>query len=707
MIYKFYNLSRSFLIFNYVPLVYIFINLIYISIILQRSSGINYLIDNNESYGIIREVLVRKDFGWLNGFGLFDESTSNLGADHPVVYTHSGNSPRFIPLVLVLLGFQDPLLIYYFSVLIVSSVILFTLYKFLSLFFSKFTVNVTVCLFVLNYFSFTQGQFQIYQSFRYMNFLIFLYIILKLLFVNKLSKFHILSLSASTFLIALGDLTFSFIVLLFYVFFYISFRNRIKSYISRVFLLSWLSGTCLLIFQLLKYYGINGLVQDIEQTFKLRSFGSVDAYENAILFSINTNTVNLYANNTGVYGFYDFFSRLSSEFLLNFELLDILTLLGVAFLFFYTLWNYISNKTLRSFTELVICTFIFINYLLIFKITYSNDVFWFSINNDVVFFNFFTSINVSNLIWILPCLIGFFIVKLYFKLTLLFIFRILMFLSICAYFLSTLDESFTYSYMINSIIIFSVIVYLILLSPKFYQALMSDKSYSVLIKVAGFYIISVSLVNFILPGYFKNAYFSHNYFLFVVFNYTFIAISISIILLPIQKFPNNQIFVSSLTAILLTLLMLKTLWVNYDHHKLLKSNRFQGVISFLQQNNLSDSGFVSDNYPGFISLFANTWGHWDSAYMQKRYDVGCKLAFDRRANNNRTIRVDKNIFPKYYISAPPINNLQVPYYIKNGESIKIAWLAQLKNNMLPGDKIIFEETDSLTGSLIIELSPCT
>jgi hypothetical protein len=139
----------------------------------------------------------------------------------------------------------------------------------------------------------------------------------------------------------------------------------------------------------------------------------------------------------------------------------------------------------------------------------------------------------------------------------------------------------------------------------------------------------------------------------------------------------------------------------------LKSNRFQGVISFLQQNNLSDSGFVSDNYPGFISLFANTWGHWDSAYMQKRYDVGCKLAFDRRANNNRTIRVDKNIFPKYYISAPPINNLQVPYYIKNGESIKIAWLAQLKNNMLPGDKIIFEETDSLTGSLIIELSPCT
>jgi hypothetical protein len=248
-----------------------------------------------------------------------------------------------------------------------------------------------------------------------MNFLIILYILTKSLLLPNLKKFDKLSISTSVFLIAIGDLTFSAIVILFLVLFYLGFRNRMKIYVLRVILISWFAGTSLFIFQLFMYYGINSFLQDMQQTFKLRSSGIENAYEIATSFSISTNTVNLFANNVGVYDFYNFFSRLSSEFLLNFELLDLLTLVGIIFLFYSTFLNHLSKKKSVLSIELIICFSIIVVYLLIFKITYSNDVFWFAINSDTAFYNLLKSINFASLILFLPIFIGLLMVFFYFK----------------------------------------------------------------------------------------------------------------------------------------------------------------------------------------------------------------------------------------------------------------------------------------------------
>jgi hypothetical protein len=509
-----------------------------------------------------------------------------------------------------------------------------------------------------------------------------------------------------SFLIAIGELSFSLYFVMF-MFLMLLMFNNLRNFRFINILIFWGTGTAYFIYQLIKYYGFDGLTKDILNTYLQRATGQKLNYQEIQEFAVQNDIVNLFAEyNPGPFSFNNFFKSLNSEYVLNLEFTNILAIFGSIIVFALAIIKYLNFRTKENlFLVSVSIAILMFGSMLYYTSSLDSSsgsiiaiktMFYSDLNYYILFFSVLLANLIKN--------------KNKFLRTL----RILL-LSISGFILWKILTQKDYSlYAFTEIVL--VILVLVLLNyvinwiKDYYLNIVRDKIISDLIVNFTYYsialIIPAVVLNIALPGYLNNEIYSYQRpFLFI--NYYFcLAILFKIIFFRrTNKLSNLKLFDLIIIVFVVALtISVSIAYKSYDDR--LNANRFQGIISFLQENELSDSGFVSDNYPGFISLFANTWGHWDSFYLQKRYDVGCKLAFDRRANNNRTIRVDETIFPKYYISAPPINNLQVPSYLQNGDSIKIAWLAQLKNNMLPGDRIIFEESDSLTGSLIIELSPC-
>src|SRR5438045_3611241 len=83
------------------------LTLVYIIIysgILIVSHGRPYVLDNNESFSTLLHATNMYRFGLGPTAGLTDESNGPDAAQHPYVYTHQGNFPRFWALLLYVLG---------------------------------------------------------------------------------------------------------------------------------------------------------------------------------------------------------------------------------------------------------------------------------------------------------------------------------------------------------------------------------------------------------------------------------------------------------------------------------------------------------------------------------------------------------------------------------------------------------------------------
>jgi hypothetical protein len=71
---------------------------------LTSTAGLPYVLDNNETYSSLVHATNMLRFGVRGTFGLTDESYGFQVAQHPYVYTHQGNFPRFYTLLLYVLG---------------------------------------------------------------------------------------------------------------------------------------------------------------------------------------------------------------------------------------------------------------------------------------------------------------------------------------------------------------------------------------------------------------------------------------------------------------------------------------------------------------------------------------------------------------------------------------------------------------------------
>jgi hypothetical protein len=73
---------------------------------LASTRGLPYVLDNNETFSSLVHARNILHFGVRQTFGLTDEANGPETAQHPYVYTHQGNFPRFYALLLYVLGAQ-------------------------------------------------------------------------------------------------------------------------------------------------------------------------------------------------------------------------------------------------------------------------------------------------------------------------------------------------------------------------------------------------------------------------------------------------------------------------------------------------------------------------------------------------------------------------------------------------------------------------
>ena len=71
---------------------------------LESTRGLPYVLDNNETFSSLVHATNMLRFGLRETLGLTDEAYGLEPAQHPYVYTHQGNFPRFYALLLYLLG---------------------------------------------------------------------------------------------------------------------------------------------------------------------------------------------------------------------------------------------------------------------------------------------------------------------------------------------------------------------------------------------------------------------------------------------------------------------------------------------------------------------------------------------------------------------------------------------------------------------------
>jgi hypothetical protein len=75
-----------------------------LSAFLASAQGLPYVLDNNETYSSLVHATNILRFGVRQTYGLADESYGLEPSQHPYVYTHGGNFPRFYTLLLYVLG---------------------------------------------------------------------------------------------------------------------------------------------------------------------------------------------------------------------------------------------------------------------------------------------------------------------------------------------------------------------------------------------------------------------------------------------------------------------------------------------------------------------------------------------------------------------------------------------------------------------------
>jgi hypothetical protein len=72
--------------------------------LLAFTDGLPYVLDNNETFSSLMHARSMMRFGVRETLGLTDEAFGPAPAQHPYIYTHGGNFPRFYTLLLFVLG---------------------------------------------------------------------------------------------------------------------------------------------------------------------------------------------------------------------------------------------------------------------------------------------------------------------------------------------------------------------------------------------------------------------------------------------------------------------------------------------------------------------------------------------------------------------------------------------------------------------------
>ena len=683
----------------------------------KQVNGIPYLIDNNETYGLIREIQYRfKIEGTIKTY-LFNEATSNNPLDYPIVYTHEGVSSRFFVWSLMALGLKSTETIIITLALIFGSLTITYFYKFIENFFNQKIALLVTIIFMGNYLLFNQAQFQIIIITRLALSLFVYNTILKYLKKIKVSNLELILSYFATFTIILGNPIFALYFFMSIILIILLFKEARNKIILRHVYVS-ITAAAVFILQLINYYGFVNFLRDLEITYLLRARGSDTLFNQAQKLSIDTNTVNLYASYTNENLDLNYVLKiLNTDYLLNSGITNLMAICGAMFLmliFCFRVYK-IKNNIIANISLAILSSLVLYLSSKIYQSSYRDNQFWAKLNGDEYIYRIYDGLALKNIIIILIVVTTISLIKYLQKLRnvagKIYITLFNIFLLITIYYLQSdflkknLIEVGILTYFGNLFLIQRI--GLAEIKVFLFEKLLRNDHIVAVLKFICIFLISGILVTLLIPGYVNNEYYGFKRSLIMLYYYLLICLFLFVLygfFKTIWEYEKNKLRIINSIFFLIILSKVSITFLNYD--KLFDMSRLKPVQDFLLKNELKDKGFVSDNYPGAISLFAKTWGHWDSQYLGNRKDLGCLLAFDRKANNNRLVRETSSIFPKYFISVPPINYEQFIYYHDLSKKGQFPRLDYVINNLLSEDKIIFEERSSVTGSIIIELDSC-
>jgi len=318
------------------------------SFFLIHTNFLPYGMDNNETWSNLAHAKNAYDYGFSKSKGLADEAqdfTGNHPERHPLVHTHQGDFPRLIPTVLYFCGFHSPeshILLLTFTVGLSGVLAAY----FLIARIAGAPVAALFCLFMMtDYLMFAQWQvntWRVWQGFFFFG---------SLLATDRISRGNemwfdwvaLFLLIAATFYSELVFASFVFSTIIAYAILQDCAHKTGKT--LKIFINSTLGAVAAvttLIIQLIKYYGIDSLLEDAKYTITARNFLTDPGYQKSAIDFLKSKNVLFLQNFTD--GDYHNIKWLLSTFF-NFIIgtwspklvqLTILTLFPVASFYIFT-----------------------------------------------------------------------------------------------------------------------------------------------------------------------------------------------------------------------------------------------------------------------------------------------------------------------------------------------------------------------------------
>jgi hypothetical protein len=246
--------------------------------LLVATDFLPYVFDNNESFSAFVHAQNLYRFGLEQSFGLTDEAYGPNPAAHPYIYTHQGNFPRLFAFLLYAAGLrtvESQILVSTFTIGFGSIVLAWTFFRRLA---GRAMGNIAAVLLMTDYILSAQwlvNSFKVWHGF-----LLFAMLVLILNYradrrARWLALLVLTSLCVGYFDLLMAIFTFSASA----VFAIWMLRDEPKALLRPLIALAagGALSVALLLAQLLAYYGLDGLKQDLALTFVGRNFAGLDA----------------------------------------------------------------------------------------------------------------------------------------------------------------------------------------------------------------------------------------------------------------------------------------------------------------------------------------------------------------------------------------------------------------------------------------------
>ena len=235
------------------------------------SDGLFYGFDSNETFSSIWHSYNFLNYSFDLHKGLADETFSNLDSAHSFIHTHQGNAPRFLGILLILLGFESVQSHIFITYLILGIPTFYFLIKLLhKISNSKEFAYISIIFLFTNYILFFQWLFVTYRIWYF--YLIFSSIYYLIELNNK--KIYKILFFLNLIFIYYFELIFALFlsILLFIYSLYLnnfSIKRVIKKYY--IFFLAPIFSLLVLSIQLINFYGYDAYIQDVNYTFNTRN----------------------------------------------------------------------------------------------------------------------------------------------------------------------------------------------------------------------------------------------------------------------------------------------------------------------------------------------------------------------------------------------------------------------------------------------------